>query len=121
MNRKNDLHPYMFEQSINTSVVVACLNDLCRKIKKKTIVVMDNSSIHRSEEFEDYIAQWKQKGLPIKYLTPYAPELNLIEILWRHIKYLWFPFAAYQCMEVLREALEHILKEFGSKYQITFA
>src|SRR6266700_5567255 len=83
--------------------------------------VMDNSSIHRSEEFEDYIAQWKKKGLRIKYLIPYAQELNLIEILWRHIKYLWFPFSAYQCMEALREALEHILKDFGSKYQITFA
>jgi transposase len=121
MNRKNDLHPYMFEQSINTSVIVACLNDFCQKIKKKTMVVMDNSSIHTSEEFEDYIAQWKKKGLHIKYLIPYAPELNLIEILWRHIKYLWLPFSAYQCMEALREALEHILKEFGLKYQITFA
>jgi transposase len=121
MNRKNDLHSYMFEQSINTSVIVACLNDFCQKIKKKTIVVMDNSSIHTSEEFEDYIAQWKKKGLYIKYFIPYAPELNLIEILWRHIKYLWLPFSAYQCMEALREALEHILKEFGSKYQITFA
>src|SRR5256884_7100412 len=121
MNRQNDLHPYMFEQSINTSVIVACLNDFCRKIKKKTIVVMDNSSIHRSEEFEDCITQWKKKGLRIKYLIPYAPELNLIEILWRHIKYLWLPFSAYQCMAALREALEHILKDFGSKYQITFA
>ena len=121
MNRKNDLHPYMFEQSINTAVIVTCLNDFCQKIKKKTMVVMDNSSIHTSEEFEDYIAQWKKKGLHIKYLIPYAPELNLIEILWRHIKYLWLPFSAYQCMEALREALEHILKEFGLKYQITFA
>ena len=34
MNRKNDIHPYIFEQSINTSVVVACLNDFCKKIKK---------------------------------------------------------------------------------------
>src|SRR6266536_4021787 len=121
MNRKNDLHPYMFEQSINTSVVVACLYDFCTNITKKTIVVMDNSSIHTSEEFEEYIALWKKKGLIIKYLIPYAPELNLIEILWRHIKYLWLPFSAYQCMEALREALEHILKDFGSKYQITFA
>lgn len=121
MNRKNDLHPYMFEQSIHTPVVVACLNDFCQRIKKKTIVIMDNSSIHRSEEFEEYLAQWKKKGLRIKYLIPYAPELNLIEILWRHIKYLWLPFSAYQCMESLREALEHILKDFGSKYQITFA
>jgi len=121
MNRKNDLHPYMFEQSIHTPVVVACLNDFCQRIKKKTIVIMDNSSIHRSEEFEEYLAQWKKKGLRIKYLIPYAPELNLIEILWRHIKYLWLPFSAYQCMEALREALEQILKDFGSKYQITFA
>jgi transposase len=120
-NRKNTLYPYVFEQSINTSVVVACLNDFCKNIKKKTVVVMDNSSIHRSEEFEEYMARWKKKGLIIKYLIPYAPELNLIEILWRHIKYLWLPFSAYQCMEALREALERILKDFGSKYQITFA
>ena len=121
MNRKNDIHPYIFEQSINTSVVVACLNDFCKKIKKKTVVVMDNSSIHRSEEFEEYIARWKKKGLIIKYLIPYAPEINLIEILWRHMKYLWLPFSAYQCMKALREALEQILKDVGSKYQITFA
>jgi len=94
MNRKNDLYPYLFEQSLNTSVVVACLNDFCKNIKKKTVVVMDNSSIHRSEEFEEYMARWKKKGLIIKYLIPYAPELNLIEILWRHIKYFWLPFSA---------------------------
>jgi len=82
---------------------------------------MDNSSIHRSEEFEEYLAQWKKKGLRIKYLIPYAPELNLIEILWRHINTSGLPFSAYQCMEALREALEQILKDFGSKYQITFA
>ena len=121
MNRKNDLHSYMFEQSINTDVIIACLNDFCKSIKKKTIVVMDNSSIHTSEEFAEYLPKWKKKGLIIKYLIPYAPELNLIEILWRHIKYLWLPFAAYQCMAALREALENILKDFGSKYQITFA
>src|SRR5947209_17488009 len=121
MNRKMYSSPYMFEQSIHIPVVVACLNDFCKNIKKKTIVVMDNSSIHRSEEFEEYLARWKKKGLIIKYLIPYAPELNLIEILWRHIKYFLLPFSAYQCMEALREALEHILKDFGSKYQITFA
>jgi hypothetical protein len=36
MNRKNELYPYLFDQSIHTSVVVACLNDFCKKIKKKT-------------------------------------------------------------------------------------
>jgi transposase len=66
-------------------------------------------------------AQWKKQGLIIKYLPPYSPELNLIEILWRNIKYTWLPFSAYQCLNALGDALEHILKNFGSKYQITFA
>ena len=67
MNRKNALYPYLFEQSLNTSVVVACLNDFCKNIKKKTVVVMENSSIHRSEAFEDSIPLWKKKGLIMKY------------------------------------------------------
>jgi hypothetical protein len=67
MNRKNELYPYLFDQSIHTSVVVACLNDFCKKIKKKTVGVLDNSSIHRSEEFEEYIVRWKKKGLIMKY------------------------------------------------------
>ena len=121
MKRKNDLHPYMFEQSVNTAVVVACFEAFCDTIEKKTIVVMDNASIHTSEEFEEHIAAWKKRGLLIKYLPAYSPELNLIEILWRRIKYSWLPFSAYQCLATLSEALENILRNVGSEYQITFA
>ncbi len=28
MNRKNDLHPFIFEQSVHTSVVIACFEEL---------------------------------------------------------------------------------------------
>ena len=82
---------------------------------------MDNASVHTSEAFEECLPRWKKKGWIIKYLSTYSPELNLIEILWRNIKYTWLPFSAYQCLNALREALENILKDFGSKYQITFA
>jgi transposase len=121
MNRKNDLHPFIFEQSVHTEVVIACFEEFSQTLKKKTVVVMDNASVHTSEEFAACLPQWKKKGLIIKYLTPYSPELNLIEILWRNIKYTWLPFSAYQCLNILRDALENILKNFGSKYQITFA
>ncbi len=78
MNRNNDLHTSMFEQSIHTGVVIACFDAFCHTITKKTVVVVDNASIHRSEEFEDRMPYWKQHGLIIKYLSPYSPELNLI-------------------------------------------
>jgi transposase len=121
MNRNNDLHAYMFEQSIHTGVVIGCFDAFCRTITKKTVVVMDNASIHRSEDFEDRIPYWKKQGLIVKYLPPYSPELNLIEILWRRIKYTWLPFSAYACLNALIEALENILSQVGSEYQITFA
>jgi transposase len=121
MNRKNDLHPFLFEQSVNTSVVVACFDTFSACLTKKTVVIMDNASIHTSEEFEAHIPRWKKKGLHIKYLSEYSPELNLIEILWRTIKYHWLPFSAYHCLNSLIEALENILRNFGSEYQINFA
>src|SRR4029434_64645 len=117
----DNLQAFMFEASIHTGVVVACFDAFCRTITKKTVVVVDNASIHTSEEFEDRIPYWKKQGLVIKYLSPYSPELNLIEILWRRIKYTWLPFSAYECLNALSEALEAILSQVGSEYQITFA
>src|SRR5262250_2070475 len=121
MNRQNDLHPFMFEGSVHTGVVIACFDTFCQTLTKKTVVVIDNASIHTSEEFEDKLPYWQKKGLIIKYLPPYSPELNLIEILWRRIKYTWLPFSAYECLNALSEALEAILNHVGSEYKITFA
>ena len=109
MNRNNDLHASMFEQSIHTGVVIACFDAFCQTITKKKVVIMDNASIHTSEEFEHRIPYWKKQGLVIKYLPPYSPELNLIEILWRRIKYTWLPFSAYESLNALSEALVAIL------------
>ena len=41
MNRKNDLHPFIFEQSVHTGVVIACFEAFSKTLKKKTVVVMD--------------------------------------------------------------------------------
>src|SRR5256886_17308075 len=46
--------------------------------RKKTVVVIDNASVHTSEEFEECLPRWKKQGLIIKYLSTYSPELNLI-------------------------------------------
>jgi hypothetical protein len=121
MNRNNDLHAYIFEESIHTGVVIACFDAFWHTITKKTVVVIDKASIHTSDEFAERLPSWKKRGLSIKYLSPYSPELNLIEILWRRIKYTWLPFSAYACLNALIEALEDILSQVGSKYQITFA
>ncbi len=111
----------MFAQSIHTGVVVACFDAFGHPITKKTVVAVDHASIHRSEACADRMPYWKKHGLIMKYLSPYSPALNVIAILWRRIKYTWLPFSAYACLNALSEALETILSQVGSEYQITFA
>lgn len=120
MNTDNKLESFVFECPIDTQLVVDCFNLFCQSITKKTVVILDNAPIQTADEFEEWIPEWKKQGLIIKYLPAYSPELNLIEILWRKIKYDWLPFSAYSSFQQLKDAVVDILGEFGSKYQISF-
>src|SRR5882672_1890409 len=60
------------------------------------------------------------EGLSIFYLPEYSPELNLIEILWRFMKYEWIEFWAYTSFAHLVQYVEEVIKNFGEKYKINF-
>jgi hypothetical protein len=111
--RDNTFHPYIIEGTVDSEIVVACFNDFCVSLTKKTVVVLDNASIHTSAQFQANVSQWEKQGLMLKFLPKYAPELNLIEILWKHIKYYWLPFSAYLGFKYLKEALTNILINVG--------
>ena len=72
--------------------------------------------------FIDYHGNYQraEKGLEIFNLPTYSPELNLIEILWRFMKYEWIEFDAYKSLENLVDYLENIIRNFGEKYIINF-
>jgi len=120
LNKNNDLQAYTFEDSVNSDVVIACIDDFCRNLKKRTVLVVDNASIHASEAFEAKLTEWKEKGLEIFYLPTYSPELNLIEILWRFMKYEWIKFEAYKSWHHMVEYVETVINNFGVNYRINF-
>ena len=64
---------------------------------------------------------WEEKGLFLYFLPSYCPELNLIEILWRMIKYHWLPIKAYDNFKSLVKNFHQILSQVGSRYTINFA
>lgn len=86
----------MFECSINSDIVIACIDKFSEKLEKKTVLVMDNSSIHTSNMMLEKEKEWLAKGLTLFFLPTYSPELNIIEILWRFIKYSWLGIDAYE-------------------------
>ena len=112
---------YIFENKITSEIVIKFLDNYANKIKQLTVVVIDNAPIHRSKAFQKKIAEWKEKKLEIFWLPTYSPQLNLIEILWRFMKYEWVEKEVYFSWKNLVEYVEKVLKYFGTKYIINFA
>lgn len=120
LNRANHLAAYTFHGNIDSQVVIACIDDFTKDINKQTVLVIDNAKIHTSDAVKAKIPEWKAKGLELFYLPKYSPELNLIEILWRFIKYEWIQFGAYKSFNHLVQYVENVIKQFGKEYQINF-
>jgi transposase len=120
LNTECNLTPFIIDGAVNSEIVISCFDVFCESITKPTWVVIDNARIHTSAIFQEKRLGWEAKGLYLYYLPTYSPELNLIENLWRFIKYQWMPFSAYLNFENLRNSLADILKNVGTKYTITF-
>jgi len=120
MNRKNDLFFEVLETTLNSERFISFMDHFTAQVVKRTIVILDNCPIHKSKKFMAKIEQWREQDVWIYFLPPYSPELNLIEILWRRIKYQWLPFDAYLCFQNLKERLSFILNNFGKLYDIIF-
>lgn len=109
--------------TVTSATVIAMLDAFAAQTaqaKKLRLVVLDNAPIHTSRALQARVTDWFRQGLALHWLPPYSPELNLIEILWRKIKYQWLPLRAYLSFNHLKSELQSILNQFGSKYTITF-
>jgi transposase len=81
------------------------------------IVLLDNAAMHKGEDMEKHRRRWARQGLHLYYLPPYSPELNRIEILWKHAKYFWRRFAAVNGADLLHE-IQALMKGFGSEFSV---
>ena len=110
-----------FEKNINSEMIISFIDKFSEKIEKKTVLLMDQATIHISDKIMEKIEEWKKKNLEIFWLPTYSPKLNLIEILWRFIKYEWVEVSAYESKNSLRNYLTKVLEGFGTEYVINFA
>jgi hypothetical protein len=83
--------------------------------------VLDNASMLRSAAFQRKRLEWLDPRVHVVHLSIYSPELNLIEILGRQVKYAWLPLTAYESFATLRSEVERILSGYGKEHAITFA
>ena len=107
LKRDNTFCFYYVEGSIDSAMVVAVFEDFIATLpsNKKVVIVIDNAPVHTCGYFETQKALWKERNVEICPLSTYSPELNIIEILWRFVKYEWLPFDAYLSLGTLKEKL----------------
>jgi transposase len=72
-------------QSLNGLHTIAFLVHLGRVVGDRLLVIWDGSPIHRRAEVSAFVAKARGK-IHVEPLPPYAPDLNPVEWLWRHLK-----------------------------------
>jgi transposase len=110
----------MFDKTLHSDLLIAFFDKFVEKIVKKTVITLDNSSLHTSKKFRQKIKEWELLDLWIYFIPPYSPELNKIEILWKKIKYEWLAFEAYTSFDKLKLGIKEVMDEFGKKCIINF-
>lgn len=117
-----DFYLPAFEGSINNHLVAGCFRAFAaaKKSLKPKLIILDNAPAHRGEEIEEELEELEKMGVFVWFLPSYSPELNLIELLWRKIKYEWLGLDIYGDYKSMCEGLFEVLKGIGSKYCITF-
>jgi len=120
LSLERGLVAYTTEENIDGDIVIAFFDTFISGLTRRTVVVMDNSRYHTSEAIEAKKADWESKNLEIFYLPKSSPQLNLIEILWRFMKYEWVQWWAYKGWDYLVKYIEMIICGYGTEYEINF-
>lgn len=120
---ENQLQAYSYSGPTSSRTFIHFVEEWIRQYppKRKTIVVLDNASFHRSADVVAKQKEWAKQQVYLQYLPAYGSELNLIEVLWHRLKHEWLSLSDYQSGQGLRRATESILRQVGTEYTITFA
>src|SRR5512147_831185 len=71
--------------SLNGSHSIEFLVHLGRLVGDRLLVIWDGSPIHRRAEVKAFVAEAGGQ-IHLEAFPPYAPDLNPVEWLWRHLK-----------------------------------
>lgn len=121
LRRDNSCQFTTTRHSINSQFIFEQLEQASLRVRKLTVVVLDNAPVHRARRLQQQRAVWEQRGLYLFYLPRYAPHLNIVEILWHKLKYEWLRPQDYETTEGLFYAVWQALAAVGTGLTINFS
>ncbi len=114
----HDLHG----KSVRRDAVVGLIDRIAKRDQRMplTLVVLDNARTHHNidpEKLDEWLVEHR---LVLMHLPPYSPELNPIEVVWKHLKYHWRRFVTWS-KEELFEQVQNLMAGIGSNFKISFS
>ena len=101
--------PFLIEGAVNAEVLTAYLEQvLCPELCRGDIVVLDNLSTHKIPSVAALISA---RGATVRYLPPYSPDLNPIEMAFAKLK-SHLRHEAARTLETLQPAVARSLSCF---------
>lgn len=79
-----------------------------------TVVVLDNARFHKAKAIKQKEPSWQAKGLYLRYLPPYSPQLNPIKGFWQVLKGFLLPRRCYPSLAALKQAVFSTLDLLGA-------
>ena len=107
-------------KAINGAFIVEQLEKLSFDLQRLTVVVLDNAPAHVAKCVQERRRFWQERGLWVFYLPPYSPHLNIVETLWRKLKYQWLQPQDYLDTQRLFYQVRQALAAVGTLLQIHF-
>jgi transposase len=120
LSRSNEFYFKTSTTNINSAFVIEQLENFSKALGTITVVVLDNARVHTAKVIQERRKGWEERGLYLFYLPPYSPHLNIIEILWRELKYRWLCADDYSCVQELFYQVTLALMAVGVSLKIDF-
>jgi transposase len=93
LNKGESFEYGLIEGSFDSEVYIKFMDIEAKKAAKQfketgrvTVIIQDNSSVHRSKLSQAQWNRWHKMGLWLFFLPPYCSELNAIEGEWHQVK-----------------------------------
>lgn len=129
LSRTNRCRFQTTTEAINARFIVEQLETLsfeALRLKRVTVIVLDNAPADVAGLVKERTAFWQQRGLFVFYLPSYSrrpvgTRLNIVEVLWRKLKYQWLRPQDYLQNDALFYRVTQALAAVGSLLKIHFA
>ena len=102
------------QESLNGLHSIEFLLHLGRVAGDRLMLIWDNSPIHRRVEVMEFLAE-VGRAIDLEFLPPYAPDLNPVEWMWKHLKQVELRNLTCLDLEVLHMELHLALGRLRQK------